>query len=89
MANSVERALVKLGMKDLSAFEGNRAAISRAWSDWSPLVELMPLRGWSAAERRALARVIAAKGGPSEIDFLKTFDVHPKLAASLRALLKV
>ena len=41
------------------------------------------------AERRELARVIAAKGGKSEIDFLRAFDAHPKLAASLRSLLKV
>ena len=89
IAASTGRALARLGVKDLSGFRGNRADIVCAWSDWAPLVELMPMRGWSLAERRALAGVIGAKGGPSEIDFLKAFDAHPKLAASLRALLKV
>ena len=89
VAASVESVLARLGVRGRSAFKGDRTDIQRAWSGWAPLVELMPMRGWSAAERRELARVIAAKGGKSEIDFLRAFDAHPKLAASLRSLLKV
>jgi hypothetical protein len=89
VAASIERAKAKLGVGNLSAARGQSADIQRAWADWAPLVELMPMRGWSTAERRAAAAVIAAKGGRSEIDFLRALDAHPKLAASLRALLKV
>ena len=44
------------------------------------------LRGvsrWSAAERRALARLIRAKGGRDEDEFLARYAAHPKLQRAL------
>jgi hypothetical protein len=58
-----------------------------AWERWSPLV--MSLEGvhrWSAASKRALIRVILAKGGRRESAFVKLFDAHRPLR---RAILKL
>jgi hypothetical protein len=57
------------------------------WDRWSLLVAALPgLERWSAGERRALARVILAKGGRREADFVRLFDRHRKLR---RAILKL
>jgi len=62
-----------------------RAAGERlAWERWGPLVLLLPGLGrWTAAEKRALAAVIGAKGGRSEREFVARFDRHAKLRAAL------
>lgn len=58
-----------------------------AWDRWAPLVCLLPgVRRWSEKERRDLARVIRAKGGPHESDFVLRFDRHPKLGCAVRKL---
>jgi hypothetical protein len=41
---------------------------------------------WSPAERRALVRVVRAKGGRRESDFVRAFDAHAKLRHALLAL---
>jgi len=64
----------------------------RAWSRderraarrWGPLVVALPgIARWSAAERRALALVIRAKGGRRESDYVARFDAHPKLRRAI------
>jgi hypothetical protein len=58
-----------------------------AWSRWSPLIVSLPgIRRWSRANRRALIKLVRAKGGPRESDFTLLFDAHPSLA---RAVLKL
>jgi hypothetical protein len=58
-----------------------------AWQRWSPLILLMPGVGtWTAAEKRALVKVVRAKGGRSESDFVLLFDAHRRLR---RAVLKL
>lgn len=55
-----------------------------AWERWAPLALLLPgVKRWSAAERRALAAVMRAKGGRRESDFVRAFDAHPKLGAAV------
>lgn len=57
------------------------------WRRWSPLVCALPRLGrWRAANRRALARIILAKGGRHESDFVPLFDAHRHLR---RALLRL
>jgi len=54
-----------------------------AWERWSPLVMALPgLERWSAAERRALAEVIRAKGGRRETEFVRRFDAHARLRSA-------
>jgi hypothetical protein len=58
-----------------------------AWDRWAPVVCLLPgIRRWSPAERRDLARVIRAKGGRHESEFVRRFDRHPRLGAAIRRL---
>ena len=55
-----------------------------AWERWGPVVLLLPgVERWSAAEKRALAAVVRAKGGRRESEFVARFDAHPKLRAAL------
>ena len=79
-------ALRRLGLRTRDGLAGNRADLRQAWERWAPLLELLPVSDWSLPERRALASVIAAKGGVSEREYLRQFDVHPRLAGALRAL---
>jgi len=63
------------------------AAVHRAWKNWSTIVSLIPgIQRWSVAERSGLARIIAAKGGRRDSDYLALFDRHPKLGQALRQL---
>jgi hypothetical protein len=58
-----------------------------AWDRWSPLVLILPgIERWSAAHRRALFDVVRAKGGRSEIEFVRLFDRHRPLRRAVRSL---
>lgn len=53
----------------------------------SPILALIPdLAGWSPAEKRALVRIIRAKGGRSEAAYIGLLREHHRLARSLREL---
>lgn len=56
------------------------------WERWAPIVALLPVGGWTEAERVALRNVILAKGGRRESDYVTQFDAHPKLGPALAAL---
>ena len=47
------------------------------------MLALPGLSRWRAADRRALARVVRAKGGRREGDFARLFDAHPRLTTAL------
>jgi len=75
-----------LGVRSISGWS---AAEQHAWRRWAPLVTLLPaVSRWTAAERAAAADVIRAKGGHREDAFVRAFDAHPKLGASLAELLR-
>jgi len=60
-----------------------------AWRRWGPLIAVLPgLERWSAGERAALVRVVRAKGGRRESDFVQAFDAHKKLRRALLELVK-
>jgi hypothetical protein len=82
---AASRALMRLtGLRSLQGFA---AGESLAWRRWSPLALALPgVSRWSAPERRALARVVRAKGGRRESDFLARFDAHPRLGRALFAV---
>ena len=66
---------------------GWTAAERQAYERWAPLALLLPgLKRWSAGERAALAAVMRAKGGRRESDFVRAFDAHPKLGATVAEL---
>ena len=58
-----------------------------AWARWTPVILILPgLARWSAAERRALVRVVRAKGGRRESEFVRRFDAHAKLRRAIGSL---
>ena len=58
-----------------------------AWERWAPLVDALPgVSRWGRSDKAALARVIRAKGGPSEAKYVQLFDRHKKLRAALLRL---
>ncbi len=71
------------------------AGPTRAWSageraafdNWAPLALILPgVSHWSPAARRALVRVMRAKGGARETDFVHRFDAHAKLRRAVASL---
>ena len=61
------------------------AGAKAAWTAWVPIVALIPgLERWSADEKQELVRVILAKGGRRDSEYLKLFDRHSKLGDALR-----
>ncbi|TSA19016.1 MAG: hypothetical protein D4R74_00325 [Betaproteobacteria bacterium] len=77
-------AMTLTGLRSLGGFSAGERL---AWQRWSPVVmfALPGVSRWSAADRRALAQVIRAKGGRDEGEFLARFAAHPKLARALFA----
>ncbi len=58
-----------------------------AWDRWAPLVlQLRGVGNWPAADRAALARVVRAKGGRRETEFVKRFDRHRRLRQAVLEL---
>lgn len=78
----VRDAMHRLGVARVAG-----AHARRAWGEWAPIVLALPgMARWRPAERRALGRVISAKGGARDADYLARFDAHPKLGPALRRL---
>jgi hypothetical protein len=66
---------------------GLRGDERRALESWAPLVLSVPgIDRWPVSDRRALARVIRAKGAVRESDFVPLFDRHARLRRALRSL---
>jgi hypothetical protein len=60
------------------------ASERQAFLRWAPLARILPgSGGWSAPEKRALARVMRAKGGHRESDYVRLFDGHASLRRAL------
>ncbi len=57
------------------------------WDRWSPLIRtLSGVERWSTSNKRALVRVVRAKGGRRESDFVRLFDRHRLLRAAVLRL---
>ncbi|MBE0625698.1 MAG: hypothetical protein IH606_12895 [Burkholderiales bacterium] len=76
---------VAMHLTGLRTQRGFSAGERLAWQRWSPVVvfALTGVSRWSLAERRALVRVIRAKGGRDEAEFLARFAAHSKLERAL------
>ena len=75
-----------LGVRSTKSFStGERLA----WNRWAPLVMILPgVARWSPKDRRALVKVIRAKGGRRESDYVRKFDAHRKLRTAIFNLAK-
>ena len=75
-----------LGLRSMRGFSSGERL---AWRRWSPLILILPgVAEWSGQERRDLVRVVRAKGGRRESDFVAKFDRHRKLRRALITLAK-
>jgi hypothetical protein len=75
------RAAKRLGVRSVTRWtRGERLW----WRRWAPLLDALPgLDRWSPAERRALVRIVRAKGGRREDEFARLFDAHPRLRSAV------
>jgi hypothetical protein len=70
-----------LGVRSLANLSANERL---AWSRWAPLVMQLPgVEAWPASAKAAAARVVRAKGGRRESDFVKLFDRHRRLRRAI------
>jgi hypothetical protein len=59
----------------------------KVWASWWPVVAHFPdVEEWNDEEIVGLFEVILAKSGRRETDYLKLFDLHPRLADALAVL---
>ena len=76
--------LLELRRSDLAP--GEQLALDR----WAPLISTLPgLEQWSRRDLATLARVVRAKGGRREADFVRRFDRHRKLRQAVFGLSQV
>ncbi len=78
--------LRRLGTQHPSAATDRDGNVLRAWQRWAPILCSLPVTRWSKAERKSLAAVVTAKGGPSERGYLALFDKHSRLGEALLRL---
>ena len=84
VGGSEARVAKRLGVSSLS---GWTAGERLWWRRWAPLLDAIPgLNRWNAAERRALVRVVRAKGQRRESEYALLFEAHPRLAAAVLAV---
>ena len=70
--------LLDLRRSDLDP--GETLALER----WAPLISILPgIDSWSSRDLAGLARVVRAKGGKRESDFIRRFDRHRKLRSAV------
>ncbi|MBI4573323.1 MAG: hypothetical protein HY713_08600 [candidate division NC10 bacterium] len=68
----------------IPGWEGWPTAERSALERLAPLLVLIPdLNRWRAAEKRALLRIIQAKGGRRESEYIRLLREHPRLGRSL------
>lgn len=73
-------ACARTGLASLRGFSTDE---KRAWSQWAPLVALLPLERWRPDERADLITVIRAKGAASERSHVARFAAHARLQRDL------
>ncbi|MFM9968473.1 MAG: hypothetical protein ACKVQK_08760 [Burkholderiales bacterium] len=87
--HELTRASMKmLGKPRQSVISANRPEVLQVMQNWAPILKLIGAQSWSRAEKTALGRLIAAKAGASEREFLALFDAHPRLSTALRAQMR-
>ena len=80
VARASTDALQRCGLASLDGFSDEER---RAWTAWAPVLSMLPLDRWSAAERAQLVRLVRAKAAASERDYVLGFAALPSLARAL------
>ena len=78
------RASKRLGVRSVSGFTAGERLF---WRRWAPLLDALPgVERWTPAARRALVRIVRAKGQRRESEYVRLFDAHPRLATAVLAV---
>jgi hypothetical protein len=73
-----------LGVRSTRGFSAGERL---AWERWSPLVLVLPgVERWTRENKKALVKVIRAKGGRRESDYVRLFDAHTRLKGAVLKL---
>jgi hypothetical protein len=76
-----------MALVEIRTLAGWSAGERLAWERWAPLVCILPgISRWSPSQKRSLAKVVKAKGGRRESEFVRLFDAHRPLRRAIRAL---
>ena len=70
----------------LATLDGFSAEERRAWEAWAPVLSMLPLARWSAAEREQIIRLVRAKAEDSERNYVLGFAALPRLERALARL---
>jgi hypothetical protein len=70
----------------LASLDGFTAEERLAWDAWAPVLSMLPLAQWSAAEREQLVRLVRAKAEDSERSYVLGFAALPRLEHALGRL---
>jgi hypothetical protein len=82
-AASVTRAAHNLGV----GVESVRGAAQKALEDFALVLGLIPgVTRWTASEKKALLRIIHAKAGANEAEYVRLLQSHPRLRAAILKL---
>jgi hypothetical protein len=65
------------------------AAERNAFTSWAPVLRQMPgITHWTQTEKRELIKIILAKGGGRDSDYLRLFNRHSQLGSALARLVR-
>jgi hypothetical protein len=79
----INEVIARLGLRKLPVLTRDER---QAWIRWAPLiVQLKGIERWSQANRRKLVKIVKAKGGQRESDYIHLFSQHKPLQ---RAIIK-
>jgi hypothetical protein len=80
VARASADAMQRCGLATLGGFSAEER---RAWDAWAPVLSMLPLAQWSTAERAQIVRLVRAKAGDSERDYVLGFAAAPRLERAL------
>jgi len=73
-----------LGLRSTAGFSAGERL---AWDRWAPvLLQLPGVESWPVSAKAAAVRVVRAKGGKRESDFVRLFDKHRRLRQAIFSL---
>ena len=78
----IHEVLKRLNLKKLPSSSADE---KQAWESWTPLVvQLAGIEKWSLENRRKLVKIINAKGGQRESDYIHLFSQHEPLLRAIK-----
>ena len=75
------RTMKDLGLRSIKSWSRNEQA---AFVRFCPIVAAADPGNWSSSEKKALVRIMRAKGGKSEVDYARRLRTHQKLFLALK-----